>query len=188
MAVLSERPGTGRWVALTISLVGLALILGVVDTEIEFAFGVGEACGLGSGLFWAGAAVLMRREEDAPLLGMMLFQYLGVIAFAVIGALFLTSESVGAIAGLSPIVVGASFVGVISVLTIFWAVGKISPGRSGLLMMTEVVVAVISAAIFLPEETLTTLQWAGAAMIVAAGIVEVLSTPGTPEEPSPATK
>lgn len=181
MAVLSERPGLGRWAALTISLIGLALILGVADTEIDFQFGVGEACGLASGLFWAGASVLMRREENAPLLGMMLFQYIGVVAFALFGALLLTGETIGQVAGLSSFVIAASLIGVVSILTIFWAVGKISPGRSGLLMMTEVVVAVISAAIFLPEETLTTLQWTGAALIIAAGVVEVLSTAETAE-------
>lgn len=175
MVVLAERPGSGRWAALAMSLLGLGLILGVADVDIGMTFGIGEACGLASGLFWAISAVLMRREGDAPLLGMVFFQYVGVILFALLGAIFLTGEAIGLIGGLSPLVIGGSFLGVISVFAIFWGVGQISPGRSGLLMMTEVVVAVISAAIFLPEETLTSLQWAGAGLILIAAVVEVLS-------------
>lgn len=177
MAVLSERPGYRRWAALAISLLGLGLILGVADTDIGLTFGMGEVCGLASGLFWAVSAVLMRREGDAPLLGMVFFQYVGVVLFALFGAVMLTGETVGPIGGLGPLVIGGSLLGVFSVLAIFWAVSQISPGRSGLLMMTEVVVAVISAAIFLPEETLTTPQWLGAGLILTAGVIEVLSAP-----------
>ncbi|MGB0853728.1 MAG: DMT family transporter [Pikeienuella sp.] len=176
MVVLGERPGLGRWSALLLSLIGLALILGFADEDIGTSFGIGEACGLASGLFWAGGAVLMRREEDAPLAAMVFFQYTGLMIFAVLGAFFLTGEGVGPIAGLGPLVISASIIGLVSVFTIFWAVGKISPGRSGLLMMTEVVVAVISAAIFLPEEALKALEWAGAGLILAAAVIEVAST------------
>ena len=48
------------------------------------------------------------------------------------------------------------------------------PGRVGILMMSEVLVAFISASILLPEETMTTIQWLGAMGIVSAGIIEVI--------------
>ena len=48
------------------------------------------------------------------------------------------------------------------------------PGRVGILGMSEVVVAIFSAAILVPEETMLPLQWAGAAAIVVAGLIEVL--------------
>ena len=56
---------------------------------------------------------------------------------------------------------------------IFKMVGKLSPGRSGLLMMTEVIVAVFSAAILLPEEALSFWEWVGAGLIISAGVIEV---------------
>ena len=48
------------------------------------------------------------------------------------------------------------------------------PGRVGLLTMSEVVVAIFSAAVLVPEETLLPIQWLGAVAIVAAGIIEVV--------------
>ena len=39
--------------------------------------------------------------------------------------------------------------------------------------MSEVVVAIISAAILVPEETMLPIQWAGAVAIVLAGLIEV---------------
>tara|TARA_B100000902_G_C26480662_1_gene514580 strand:- start:264 stop:473 length:210 start_codon:yes stop_codon:yes gene_type:complete len=48
------------------------------------------------------------------------------------------------------------------------------PGRVGLLMMSEVIVAIISASILLPSETMLPWQWFGALAIVAAGLMEVV--------------
>ena len=48
------------------------------------------------------------------------------------------------------------------------------PGRVGILMMSEVIVACISASILLPEETMVLIQWLGAIGIVSAALVEVI--------------
>ena len=67
---------------------------------------------------------------------------------------------------------------VIILLPCFCIIFRISqilfPGRVGILMMSEVVVAVISAKILLPEEPMLALQWIGATAIVMAGLVEIL--------------
>ena len=47
------------------------------------------------------------------------------------------------------------------------------PGRVGLLMMSEVIVAIISASLLLPSETMILRQWFGAIAIVGAGVIEV---------------
>ena len=41
-------------------------------------------------------------------------------------------------------------------------------------MMSEVIVACISASIFLPEETMVIIQWFGVIGIVSAALVEVI--------------
>ena len=67
---------------------------------------------------------------------------------------------------------------VIVLLPSFCIIFRISqilfPGRVGILMMSEVVVAVISAKILLPEEQMLILQWVGAFAILLAGFIEIL--------------
>jgi hypothetical protein len=40
--------------------------------------------------------------------------------------------------------------------------------------MTEAIVAIVSAAILIPEESMVLMQWVGAGAIVMAGLIEVL--------------
>ena len=47
------------------------------------------------------------------------------------------------------------------------------PGRVGILMMSEVIVAILSARILIPEESMAFLQWVGAGAILFAGVIEV---------------
>jgi len=49
--------------------------------------------------------------------------------------------------------------------------------------MSEVIVAIISAAILVPEETMLWIQWAGAAAIALAGLIEVLFGHSRKQEP-----
>jgi len=65
-----------------------------------------------------------------------------------------------------------------NILPSFFVILRVSqvlfPGRVGILMMSEVIVAIVSASLLIPEETMLWLQWVGAAAIVAAGLIEVL--------------
>ena len=67
---------------------------------------------------------------------------------------------------------------IIVLLPAFMIIFKISqylyPGRVGILMMSEVIVAVISAYILLPRETLILSQWIGALFVIMAGVMEVI--------------
>ncbi|MEM7524783.1 MAG: DMT family transporter [Pseudomonadota bacterium] len=177
MAVLKERPGAARWIALTLAMAGLALILGLGSGEDEFStqFGLGEAVGLASGVAWAISAVLIRRAGTSGN-GLVFYQFLGVMVVGLVAATLIGEARPSpdvALAALTPVVIGFSVFVLASIYAIFWAVAQISPGRSGLLMLTEVVVAVLTASILLPEETLSPTEWAGAALIVGAGFAEV---------------
>lgn len=177
--VLGERPGATRWTALVVALTGLALTLGVGGADLGRGFGVGEALGLASGVAWAIGAVLVRRIGEASA-ALVFHQFLGVVLGAAIMAALLGAEtpSVATLAGATSLpVIGAALVIFASTVAIFWALAQLSPGRSGLLMMTEVVVAVISAAILLPEEALGPTEWLGAALIVGAAVLEVGAEP-----------
>ena len=71
----------------------------------------------------------------------------------------------------------AAFWSIVILLPCFFVIFRVSqilfPGRVGLLTMSEVIVAIISAAVLLPEEILMPVQWLGALAIIFAGIVEV---------------
>lgn len=181
--VLGERPGLSRWLALALGLAGLMLTLGASPADIAAGFGPGETLGLIAGAVWAGAAVIIRRigEIEPPSRAidarLVMHQFIWVIIFAAAGSVLLgdgaPSPAVAA-AALSPMVLAFSFFILASLYAIFWAVGRLSPGRSGLLMMSEVVVAVITASLLLPDEAMNSREWLGAGLIVSAGLIEVL--------------
>ena len=190
--ILGERPGVARWAALALGIAGLGLTLGASPADIASGFGSGEAVALFSGFVWAIAAVTIRKigETEPPSRAidarLVMHQFIWVIIFAALGSAALghaaptVAQSISAI---SPLVIGFSIFILISLYAIFWAVGRLSPGRSGLLMMSEVVVAVITASLLLPEEAMNAREWIGAALIVSAGVVEVAG--GSQDQPSP---
>jgi drug/metabolite transporter (DMT)-like permease len=64
-----------------------------------------------------------------------------------------------------------------SILIMFWAQKFLFPGRVGLLMITEVLVATLTASLFLPNEAMGLFEWIGATLIVGACFVEILMHP-----------
>ena len=68
---------------------------------------------------------------------------------------------------------GAIFGGLVfmpSFLLIIRVMQYMSPGLVGILMLSEVLVAVVSAVVFLGE-TLAAAQWVGISVILAAGVI-----------------
>ena len=77
-----------------------------------------------------------------------------------------------------PVAFPASLVVLVpTVYLILWIARKLYPGRVGILMMSEVLVAILSASLFLPEETMSVVQWVGASAIVLSCLAEVLFGP-----------
>lgn len=178
MVWLGERATWQRWAAIGGGLAGLLLL---VSGGGSVPLNVGDLFALLSGIFWAFGAAMIKRFDSVPLTGMTMFQF----AFTALGAVLL-----GYMAGIVTVPVTDRIVDVmptatlISILIIlpavwvlFWAQKFLFPGRVGLLMMSEVLTAVITASLFLPEERMSALEWAGAALIVGACLVEVFLTP-----------
>lgn len=176
MAALGERPGPRRWIALVCGVAGLALTVGLTPDDLNLVFGAGEAVGLASGLVWAMAATVMRGAGGLPSSGTAFFQFLTAGLVTAIFALAMGEGPLTAEIILHALnwylIIGAAIM-LITIYAIFAMIGRVSPGRSGLLMMTEVVVAVFSAAILIPAEALSFWEWIGAAMIIGAGVIEV---------------
>ena len=71
-----------------------------------------------------------------------------------------------------------------SILIIFWAQKFLFPGRVALLMMSEVIVATLTASWMLPEEAMGMLEWIGACLIVGACVVEIFEGPAAQGAPT----
>ncbi|MFK7943588.1 MAG: DMT family transporter, partial [Paracoccaceae bacterium] len=188
MLWLGEQATWSRWGAIGAGLAGLVMLVSGGGDSLPL--NIGDLFALLSGMFWAIGASLIMRHPEVPVAGMMtgMFAVTGVIAISV-GHLF-GGDAVPSMAALrDSLPVGAAvaiLVFIPTVWSIFWAQKFLFPGRAGLLMMSEVMMAVITASLLLPEETMGSVEWAGAALIIFACLLEVFSTPGVETSSGPA--
>ncbi|MEM7060754.1 MAG: DMT family transporter [Pseudomonadota bacterium] len=183
MAWLGERANWRRWAAIAAGLVGLALLM---SGGGSVPLNVGDLFGLLSGIFWSTGAAAIMRFDKVPVPGMTALQFAMTALVAIgVGAMVGTEAfpTVEILTTALPVGTAVAVLGFIpAVVVLFWAQKFLFPGRVGLLMMTEVITAVLTASIFLPEETMSSIQWAGAALVVGACLLEVM---GSEAEPKP---
>lgn len=186
MLWLGEKVGWRRWLAIAVGLVGMFLLLSGGNDHSQ-PLGIGDLFAVLSGVFWAFGAGLIKRFPETPLPGMTMAQF----AFTALAAIVCSAlagpfsvPDIGPVLASLPVAAIAS-IGLVlpTVWIIFWAQRILFPGRAGLLMMSEVLVAIISASLFLPEETMSAVEWVGGALVICACLIEVL-TPGADEKPA----
>jgi drug/metabolite transporter (DMT)-like permease len=173
-----ERISLVRGFVVLSAFAGIAFVLGA--TSLPFPSNLGDWIALSSGALWAWATSLTSREigqHSWPRL--MQFSIAGLLSTLILAF---------ALSGLAPKVVAITadaktlFVAAIVGLVLFalpnvlviWATLHLSSARIGVLMMMEVVVGSVAIALF-SSQPLVPLQIFGAALIIAAGIVEVVS-------------
>ena len=183
MVLLGEKSGAGRWLANVMGIGGCALILGVTSNEI--AFDKTDWFGFLSGIAWAIGSVGLKRFPDADFLGATIMQY--VLGSVMVGvALYFAgtpAPDLGQIMDGLPIAILTTILFLPSMLIIFRINQYISPGLVGLLMLSEAVVAVISAWLFLGER-LELMQWAGAGLVLMTGVLVALTDLGDDQSES----
>ena len=168
--VLRERAGWGRWLAIAAALVGCALVTGVSRDELRFD--PGDLLGLLSGLFWALGSVMIRRYDGLNFVHVSFLQYLFGGIMALIAAIYLGDpipQLAVLLQAIPPAFLASAVVFLPSVLLIFRIMQYVSPGLVGILMLSEALVAAVSAAFWLGE-TLAPMQWIGVAAILATGV------------------
>lgn len=177
MLILGERTRWQGWVAALIGLAGLALMLGGAG-EHGVPLNRGDTFAFASGICWALAVLVLRRHPDTPPLGTVTGQFLfASICILAVGLLHLHRVPIPPAGAW---LLGAGMLGLFSCVLllpglfgIFWAAGRLPPARVGILMMSEVLVAVVSASL-LADEPMRLVEWAGALMIIGAALLEVL--------------
>lgn len=165
-----------RVAAIAVGITGLAVMLGA-DGAVPVPRGAGEWLGLISGMLWSIATTGIRAKPSlGPGEAAFVFAA-GACAGALLLAPFfeplpsdITFGSVGRALGWA-IAAGSLWWG-LSMASLMWAAPRLEPARVGILLMAEVLVGAISAAM-LAGERLGGLEIIGGALVLCAGILEV---------------
>jgi drug/metabolite transporter (DMT)-like permease len=130
-------------------------------------------------MVWAVMAVMIRRNTHIGAVANSVGFFLGGVGPALILALLSGTSSLPPAEALSAgwaWVIGIAWLGwVPAQLLLFWGVARISPVRSGILLMTELLTGAATAA-WLSGDPLTWQQVLGGAMILSAGLGDVLTS------------
>ena len=174
---LAERLTKARICSILVAVIGLFLLLTDLNNSESPELNIGDLFGLLSGIFWAIGATIINRWPNAPTLPLTTIVYVATTILSVLFAIFLYQDPMPNIGIIEDSFLTAAIWSIIILLPGFWIIFRVSqllfPGRVGILMMSEVVVAIVSARILVPEETMAFFQWVGAGAILFAGVIEV---------------
>ncbi len=165
-----------RIAAIVIGLVGLAVMLGA-DGKVPVPRGTGEWLALISGVLWSFATTGIRSKSDlepgeasfvfaagacagAIVLAPALEPFPGSISFQNVWPAIGWAFAAGGLWW------GASMAG------LMWATPRLDPARVGILLMSEVLIGTISAAVLVGEH-LGVFEMIGGALVLCAGVLEV---------------
>ena len=175
---LKERLTIARVISIIIALLGLIFLLYNFDNQENKALNFGDFSSVLSGLFWALGASILKKWSKVPILSLTTVVYFSTSILSILLAIIVYEAAIPSFSLIMENFVLAFTWSVVVLLPSFCIIFRISqilfPGRVGILMMSEVVVAVISAKIFLPEEQMFVLQWVGAIAILTAGLIEIV--------------
>ena len=167
----------GRIAALLAGIAGLALMLGA-DGEVPLPRGLGEWLGLASGVCWAVASIGIKFIATAdPAESTFLFAVGALLGGLILAPMLVplpdlaTLPAPGAVAGW--VVFTGALWWALSIVGLLWATTKLEPARVGILMISEVLVSVASAAL-IAGEVLSPTELTGGTLVLVAGVLEFL--------------
>ena len=176
-----------RLVAIAVGLAGLFIMLGG-EGDLPIPGDLGEWMAFIGGLIWAFATAGMRLKSDLPPLPAALIFALGAAVTSCLFAPFL--EAVPSIPAADVVdilalvaVTGGIWWGV-SIAALMWATLRLDPARVGILLMTEVIFGALTAAFF-ANESLSTTEIIGGALVILCGLLEVWPTKSAQDQPHP---
>ncbi|MDC1254984.1 DMT family transporter [Paracoccaceae bacterium] len=173
---LNERFTRARVVSIGIGLLGLFLLLSQ-ENSMEYPLNVGDIFAVLSGICWAIGGSTLKKYSYTHILSISTFVYMSTTVISVLFAILFYMDPFPSITAIKVAFPTAAIWSIFILAPAFIVVFKIStilfPGRVGILMMSEVIVAIISASILVPEEMMVLIQWIGAIGIVAAAFIEV---------------
>lgn len=183
---LSEPLTKARIIAIGVAFSGLFLLLSDGESS-DYPLNIGDFYSFLSGIFWAIGVATLNRWSNIPILPLATFIFISTTAFSALFAGVFYADPLPDFTMLRTAFPTAAFWSIFILLPCFCIIFRVSqllfPGRVGILTMSEVIVAIVSAAILVPDETMLLMQWVGAIAILLAGFIEVLFGHSKKEEP-----
>ena len=186
---LDEKVGRRRMLAVALALAGLWLVIGGADA-FKSALSTADWLALSAGLAFAGNNLISRATQAVPMTSKTLVVFTGC---GVVSALFIGAQGLPMPLFTGGLVLALLAYGFIWMLlaTATWQYGvtHLETGRAGVILITELIVAVASVTWFGGEQMLPRM-WVGALLIAAASLLEATDTtphgagPDTPSQPT----
>lgn len=184
--VLGQRFTVARLVTIALGFGGLMVILGA-DGGLPLPRNMGDWLGLASGMVWAVASVGIRKGVDVGNVENIFAFLIGGVAMSALLPLVLMPEMVFAIepaaidaAAALPLLAAMGVVWfIVATALLMWGTKRIDPGRVGILMMSEVMVTALTAAVLLDDEPFGWRQVIGGGLIIVAAVIDIIAR--TPE-------
>lgn len=175
IVLLGERLTLARASAVIMAISGLCVVLGFGE---QSAINLGDAFAFAAGLFWAIGSYKVFTLPRMPTVHLSASFLLGSII--VTGILLLFGQDIlgpqpafPAPHILLPYALAAGLFAVPMIMLTMWPASVLTPGRIGILLMSEVVIGIISAALF-AGEAVGHFEAIGAVLIITASLIEVL--------------
>ena len=176
---LGERLDTLRIITVLLCLLGALIILDVSNVALLKTIGWIDLMAIASGMGLAITNILFRSVLDIPLMSKISFMFLGSSVLIVLALLFFRPAVPDVAAS---VIVMTMLYGAIWLLFITlgtqWAVTKMEAGRSSIILVTELVVAVVSAAL-IAEHYLQWHEMVGGVLVLVAAVLEGLRSEHT---------
>jgi drug/metabolite transporter (DMT)-like permease len=170
--LLKEHIGRTGYAVIGLALAGALIMLWKPALGLPVPNTYAEWLGLGSGLSFALANVLVRRAEGCSVAAKSLSVMSGVALVSLV-ALLLTHtgvvRSLEAVSAAWPLVIGNGLVLVVMALLVQYGLTHTPATQAIVIMLFELIVAAV-AAYLLAGETMEVQQWLGGTMIVVASL------------------
>lgn len=172
---LGEKIGPRRLLAVALALGGLWLVIGGADA-FTAALSTADLLALSAGLAFAGNNLISRATQAVPMTSKTLVVFVGC---AVVSAVTIGWQALPGPALTVSLAVALLAYGFVWMLlaTVTWQYGvtHLESGRAGVILITELVVAVVSVTWFGGADMLPRM-WAGGLLIALAALLEATDT------------
>jgi drug/metabolite transporter (DMT)-like permease len=178
--VLGESITTPRILAIAFGLAGMLVMFGA-DSGLPLPKNIGDWMALIGAMGWAVAAVLLRKDDGSRSMEICsVYFFYGVVAAIVLAISPMAGEievpEWSAVVDVLPWAIPIAIIVIPGAYAAFWGAPHLNPGLVGLLMMTEISVGGITAAIW-ANEPLGVRELTGIALITLAGLSEFIYAP-----------